>query len=335
MLASLLETRGVGRAVCADEASLGTVLEEALPGALLVTQEALTEATVALIRRHLDRQPEWSELSIIVIVESDAVRSNLPQRLAERWPGSRQVFYQRPLTAIELVSGVQSALLARLRQRDVRDHLRLERELRHELNHRVKNILASVNSIFQMSARNSADVDELKANFGGRLTALGSVHAALFEAGGEALDLEKLISLVLAPYTGDGGTSFRLEGDGIALNKDATAAFGLVVHELATNATKYGAWSVPDGEIHVRWRVEGGRFCFEWRESGGPRPEQSGRSGYGTRYIRTALQGQLGEPPEIDLTPQGLRLRATGDVDRVETTQSPDRSPARAVDPVR
>ena len=81
------------------------------------------------------------------------------------WPRARQLFYQRPVTSVELVSGVQSALLARLRQRDVRDHIAREIELRRELNHRVKNILASVSSIFEMTRRGAASVEALAGEF--------------------------------------------------------------------------------------------------------------------------------------------------------------------------
>lgn len=333
MLSHLLESRGIGCRVCKEESELTDALRAALPGALLLTQEALTGSVIEAIRQHLEAQPEWSELTVIVIVEEDAVRSGMPRRLAEFWPGSRQVFYQRPLATIELVSGVQSALLARLRQREVRDHLDLERELRHELNHRVKNILASVNSIFQMTARNSRDLDELKRSFGGRLSTLGNVHAALFDAGGEALDLERLVCLILSPYAGDGSASFTLDGPPVSLDKDATTAFGLVVHELVTNALKYGAWSVPDGEIRVTWRIDDGRFVFEWRETGGPQLSAPERQGYGTRYIRAAMEGALGEAPDVRFEPSGLVVTAAGDAHRITSGGSGDRSGPDTVGP--
>ena len=109
--------------------------------------------------------------------------------LRAAWPRSRQMFYQRPVAALELVTGIQSALLSRLRQREVRDHLERETELRLELNHRVKNILASVLSIFQMTRRSAATIEEFSDVFKGRLMALSNVHSAVFLAGGEGVSL--------------------------------------------------------------------------------------------------------------------------------------------------
>ena len=212
VLTSLLETSGIAARVCAGPDELGKCLERSRPGALVVTQEALTEPVIALVAGHLDAQPQWSEVPVVVLVEASAVRSSLPALLAEKWQRSRQVFYRRPVSRLELLSGIQSALLARIRQRDVRDHLDLERELRHELNHRVKNILASVNSIFRMTVRNSDSLEALDGNFTGRLETLGRVHSALFESGGERIDLDTLVSLVLAPYANRGDAGFRAEG---------------------------------------------------------------------------------------------------------------------------
>ncbi|MCQ8784337.1 sensor histidine kinase [Mangrovibrevibacter kandeliae] len=331
MLASLLETHAIQSTVCPDEEALAEGLGAGLPGALIFTQEALTDRVRALVQDHLARQPDWSELTVIVLVEKGVPQALLLRHLTEQWPGSRQVFYQRPLATLELLSGVQSALLARIRQRDVRDHIALERELRHELNHRVKNILASVSSIFQMTARASADLDELKRSFGGRLATLGNVHSALFEAGGEAVDLKGLITLVLSPYAANGGAHFEIDGPAVRLNKDAAAGLGLTVHELATNAIKYGAWSVPTGLIRVEWSVEAREFRLCWRETGGPALARPSRSGYGTRYVRAAMQNLFGAPPEVRFEPSGLVLVAHGPLSRIDAMPATDRNASATV----
>src|SRR5690606_35864892 len=124
---------------------------------------------------HLHAQPDWSEMPIIILLDRASNDGRVRSELGRAWPRARHLFYLRPVAAVELVSGVQSALLARLRQRDVRDHIAREVELRRELNHRVKNILASVSSIFEMTRRGASSVDELTTDFRGRLDALSKV----------------------------------------------------------------------------------------------------------------------------------------------------------------
>ena len=97
------------------------------------------------------------------------------------------------------MSGIQTALLARHRQRDVRDHIEREMELRNELNHRVKNILASVLSILEMTHRNAASLEDFASDFRARIAALASVHSAAFEAGGESVSLLDVARTTFAP----------------------------------------------------------------------------------------------------------------------------------------
>ncbi|URK89222.1 hypothetical protein LP421_30180 (plasmid) [Rhizobium sp. RCAM05350] len=112
------------------------------------------------------------------------------------------------------MSGIQSSLLVRLRQRQVRDSIERERELRLELNHRVKNILASVTSIFQMTRRGAATFEDLAVDFTGRLRALSNVHTAVFEAGGEEVSLSAIANLTVTPYNSDGVSLHQCKGPG-------------------------------------------------------------------------------------------------------------------------
>ena len=165
----------------------------ASPGVLVVTHEALNPDVIDVIAEFLQAQPNWSEIPIIVLLDRAASQSRIKAALSAAWPRSRQMFYQRPVAALELVSGIQSALLARFRQREIGDYLDRETELRLELNHRVKNILASVMSIFEMTRRGASTTDELAENFRGRLTALSNVHSAVFLAGGASLSLTEVV----------------------------------------------------------------------------------------------------------------------------------------------
>jgi two-component sensor histidine kinase len=297
---------------------LGTRLKRE-PGMLVVTQEALNPDTLNVIAGHLADQPDWSEMPIIVLLGHAASQAKIRAELSNVWPRSRQIFYQRPVGALELLSGVQSALLARLRQRDVRDHIEREVELRRELNHRVKNILASVTAIFEMTRRSATSIDQLAADFSGRLTALSTIHSAVFEAGGETIDLADIVRQTCSPYCGNGEDRVIAGGPSIQVGRDAGTTIALCLHELATNALKYGALSRPEGRVHLAWDMISESepvLTIRWTESGGPLVAEPSKPGYGTKYIRAALRGLFGSPPDIIFAPEGLRCTAAGPLSR-------------------
>jgi two-component sensor histidine kinase len=294
-------------------------LTEQGPGVLVATHEALNPEVLEVIRRHLIDQPEWSEMPLIILLDRAAPQARVRAELSAAWPRSRQLYYQRPVTTLELLSGIQSILLARLRQRDIRDRIEREVELRRELNHRVKNILASISSIFQMTRRRAVSLDEFADDFAGRLAALANVHSAVFQADGEAVEFSSVVELTLSPYRAKGTDRLVFTGPTVLLRPDAATTLALCLHELATNALKYGALSQPEGRISLQWSVsqDDDVLTLEWIESGGPPVSEPTRSGYGTRYIRSALNSLFGTPPIILFHPQGLRCTLSGPLPRV------------------
>lgn len=291
------------------------------PGLLVVTHEALNPAVIEAIAKYLADQPSWSEVPIIILLDRAAPHARIRAELSLAWPRSRQIFYQRPVATLELLSGVQSALLARLRQRDVRDHIEREVELRRELNHRVKNILASVTAMFEMTRRDTQSADQLAEDFSSRLRALSAVHSAIFAAGGDFIDLKEVIQHTCMPYGGNGKSRIVFDGPSLEVGRDAGTTLALCVHELATNALKYGALSTPEGKVRLCWTLlsEGEQVLrIEWRERGGPPVAEPSRLGYGTRYIRSALRGLFGSPPQILFEPEGLRCVAVGYLPRLQ-----------------
>jgi two-component sensor histidine kinase len=319
-IAELLSRHSIETEVCEDAPCLEAALRDP-PGLLVATHEALTESILECVATHLRGQADWSELPIIVLVDKSATRANIQSMLAARWPRSRLVFYQRPVATLELLSGMQSLLLARHRQREVRDHLERELELRRELNHRVKNILASVLSILHLTRRSAASTDQMAEDLEGRLTALAQVHSAVFRAGGESVQLSEVVATTFAPYANAGETPrVSAEGPPLTISRDAGTALALCVHELVTNALKYGALSVPEGHVSLHWRISGRtnrQFHLQWIESGGPPVNPPARVGYGTRYVRVALAGLLGATPIFEFRDTGLRLTASGPVSRL------------------
>jgi two-component sensor histidine kinase len=319
-LAELLSKHSIESEVCEGAESLETALRNP-PGLLIATHEALNEQILECVASHLGEQPDWSELPIVVLLDKATRAAKVDALLAARWRRSRLVFYHRPVATLELLSGVQSLLLARLRQRDVRDHLEREVELRRELNHRVKNILASVLSILHLTRRNTTSVDQMAEDFEGRLTALADVHSAVIRAGGESVELADIVGSTFAPYRNDSsGDRVSASGPPLTITRDAGTTLALSLHELVTNALKYGALSVPDGKVSLRWSVSTGAdpmFKLVWTESKGPRLSAPTRVGYGTRYLKAAAAGLLGRPPMIEYRTCGLHFMAEGPLSRI------------------
>ncbi|AHE53034.1 sensor histidine kinase [Sphingomonas sanxanigenens] len=298
------------------------------PGVIVTTHEALTPGLIAIIGEHLRAQPPWSEMPIVVLLDRASPNARIRAALEEAWSRSRQLFYQRPLTPVELVSGVQSALLARLRQLNVRDHIDREVELRRELNHRVKNILASVSSIFEMTRRGAQDIDALAEDFGGRLQALSRVHSAVFQAEGESISIAEVAALTFDPYRQMGVSRIVVQGPPVTLTRAAGTTLALCLHELTTNAIKYGALSVADGRVTFRWEILADlrqHLSMEWREEGGPTVVKPSHAGYGTRYLRSALASLFGGKPDISFAADGLRCTVQGPLSRLAEDSEADR----------
>ena len=286
-------------------------------GVFVTTHEALSPQVIFNVSSHLDAQPSWSELPVVVLLDRSSPNARIRAELARHWPRSRLLFYERPVSAVELLSGVQSALLVRLRQRDVGDHINREIELRRELNHRVKNILASVTSIFQMTLRGTLSVHELSEDFSGRLEALSNVHSAVFQAAGESVSIHDITNLTFAPYRGRGTDRVTTRGPEVRLTGESSTTLALCLHELTTNAIKYGALSTPTGAVSFEWSLDDGSLAICWQEAGGPPVMLPERIGYGTRYLRSALTGLFRQRPQIDFLPSGLRCQASGPAEKI------------------
>jgi two-component sensor histidine kinase len=318
-LGQLLAEYDMAVAICASADELTGYLA-AGPGIFVTTHEALTPTLIDLVARHLAAQAPWSEMPVVVLLDRASPNSRIRGQLAAAWPRSRQIFYQRPLTQVELVSGIQSALLARMRQREVRDHIEREIELRRELNHRVKNILASVSSIFEMTRRGAASLEAFADDFGARLSALSNVHSAVFEAEREAVSIAEIARITFDPYRQLGISRIDAAGPPVILTRTAGTTLALCLHELTTNAIKYGALSVPEGKVTFRWDIlpdAGPDLSIWWQEAGGPPVIEPSRSGYGTRYLRAALTGLFGIRPAITFASKGLRYEVQGPLSRV------------------
>ncbi len=193
--------------------------------------------------------------------------------------------------------------------RDITDRKRAEEQrdlLVKEMEHRVKNTLATVQSIAAQSFRASgADPQVLRA-FDARLIALGNVHGVLTQQSWDSAGLHEVVRSALRPHSAPDRERFTVEGPALRIGPKCAVALSMAVHELTTNAIKYGALSAEAGHVDVSWSTADGRFRWEWRERGGPPAEKPARTGFGTRMIERALAMQLSGMVTIDYPPTGL-----------------------------
>jgi two-component system CheB/CheR fusion protein len=179
---------------------------------------------------------------------------------------------------------------------DVTANRATERRLRlllSELTHRVRNTLAVIQAIARHTLRNSQSKEDFVERFEGRLAALASAHTLLVGSDWKGADLAELARQQLAPYITDNPDRLRLQGEPILLPADLATPFGLVLHELATNAAKYGSWSVVAGTVSVSWTLSRRNnqrvLKLVWQEGGGPRLAKPKASGFGNTLIDSVI----------------------------------------------
>lgn len=181
-----------------------------------------------------------------------------------------------------------------------------------ELNHRVKNTLATVQSIVTQAMRNSSDLQIVRESIETRLAALSRSHDLLGREKWQGAGLLDLVHESLAPFRETDGRAerFDINGDNIRLSPKAALALGIALNELATNAVKYGALSNEAGTVSIDWTLhpkdDGRWLCFHWRERGGPPVVAPTRKGFGSRVIEQGLAHELEGKVELDYGPGGL-----------------------------
>jgi PAS domain S-box-containing protein len=198
---------------------------------------------------------------------------------------------------------------------DITEHKAAERRqklLMDELNHRVKNTLATVQSLASQTARAAHTPAAFRERFEGRLIALSKAHDQLTIHHWESADLRGLLSGSLAPYAGPNPERVVLRGEDVVLRPRAVLTLAMAVHELTTNAAKYGALSVPGGRIEIQWqpaRAENRRpiLRIDWIEQGGPLVTDPQQRGFGSKLIEGSIAAELGGTARLAFEPEGLR----------------------------
>jgi two-component sensor histidine kinase len=276
--------------------------------------------------------PSW-QLASVVLVAATAVWT-----VATVVPSPRLFWLQNvgaiapTLAASVVISGVfarQRAALARAQQEqrsreatlreanrrleeEIHEHRRTEDALRfamRELDHRVKNTLATVQSVADQTVRSSVSMSDFAASFTGRIQAMARIHTALAGRRWEGLSVGELIELVVGPYRRH-TDSVSIESDEAFLGSEVVRTLGMALHELATNAAKYGALSTNGGRLAITSHVEsGGASCLRiwWPEEGGPPVREPIRRGFGVKLIEEALAYEAEGQVQLHFPRQGVR----------------------------
>jgi PAS domain S-box-containing protein len=199
--------------------------------------------------------------------------------------------------------------ITELREADERQKLLVD-----ELNHRVKNTLASVQSLARQSARSATDIEDFMQRFEPRLLALSRMHSLLARDKWQSANLTAVISETLAPFAQGAPGRIEILGPAVLLNPTAAVTLAMAMQELATNAAKYGSLSVPQGRVSVTWNQDLGggpqpAINLLWEETNGPQVAPLNRRGFGSRLIEQGLARELNGEVSLELVDTGARCR--------------------------
>ncbi|WP_336492648.1 sensor histidine kinase [Methylobacterium nigriterrae] len=281
----------------------------------VVTEEALLAENRQALADWIAQQPPWSDFPFILLT----LRGAEPDPRLTETLGNVSLL-ERPFHPATLVMAVRFAYRGRRRQHQAKVYLE-ERErtaerqtlLIRELHHRVKNTLATVQGLLGASARSATSVENFYSSFSARIISLAKTHNLLTEDYWQQASLREMLENELGPYNDAGGTRIQLDGPRIELIGDLAVPTGMAIHELATNAAKHGALSVPEGRIKVTWDVRCADtkriLALDWRELGGPLVQQPTRKGFGSTLLQRVLKVQCEAEIAFDFQSSGLHFR--------------------------
>jgi len=185
-----------------------------------------------------------------------------------------------------------------------------QRLLLRELNHRVKNTLATVQALATQTVRHARQPSEFLEAFSARLQALGAAHGLLSDREWRGIGISELARIEVKPFETSDEPRIAISGPDILLSPDQAVGLGLILHELASNALKYGSLTAPSGKVDLDWKTQGRkgarRLVLTWRESGGPKVAPPDRQGFGSILIRRSLAKVIDSEVTHDFRPGGV-----------------------------
>lgn len=225
------------------------------------------------------------------------------------------------ITFLRNYANLLAAAIDRLRAHDeLRRSAREQGVLARELGHRVKNLLGLVRALASQTSTHGRTAKEFRSAFIDRLQALSTAESLLFQSTGEQVDPRTLAEEILSPYRHDDPDKIAITGASVKLPSRQARMFGLALHELATNAAKYGALSVAKGRVGLDWQLEPPddgrrRLTVTWQEQDGPEITPPDRKGFGTRLLEDVVAHELNGKAELNYESGGLHYYLTFAVD--------------------
>jgi two-component sensor histidine kinase len=242
----------------------------------------------------------WEALLKVVtavasVITAVALWPLLPQVIAVPSPAMLHARIAERDQAVEELRAAMATMV------EMREHERSQKLLLDELNHRVKNTLASVQSIASQTVKRSTDLDAFSETFLQRLMSLSTTHDLLVKRQWESASFRELVRATLGHY----GKPYACSGVDLKLHPNVAVTLGMALHELATNALKYGAWSGV-GAVEIAVSIEGDFAQVAWTERDGPRVKARRPAGFGSRLLERGVAAELGGQVTLDYRPQGL-----------------------------
>ena len=189
------------------------------------------------------------------------------------------------------------------------------------MSHRIKNVLATVQAIANQTFRDGAGPDSLRA-FGQRLSAMAATHDLLISSHWQSTDLRAAVEAAIRPFANETEESrFRLKGPRVEITAKGAFSLSMALHELCTNAAKYGALSAPVGYVTIDWTLresaDGRRFHLSWKEHDGPLCSEPTRTGFGTRLVRAVFTSEFDAHTALEFPESGVSFELDADADQV------------------
>lgn len=199
-----------------------------------------------------------------------------------------------------------------------------QRLLTAELDHRVRNTLAAIQSLVTLSARSNQTKEDYTLALQGRIDAYTRIYGYLASMQWQCVNLHQLVAGVTRAFGNTIAARFHIDGENLLLNPSAAISLNLILHELATNAVRHGAAAARDGRVFLNWQIREGQFILTWREVGGPPVGEELRPGFGTRLIRQLLAKDLRATFQLQYPAEGALLTASIPLKRLETEKCAD-----------
>lgn len=309
-LAASVKALDLTSRICRSREDFTVALAES-PLCAIVSEEGARTLTLEAMKPALGDAPSWSTVPLIFVVGHAGRPPQICSELLSHTTPATAVILQRPVSPTALHLVIKNQIQLRRRQFDTAELLRRveqserrQRFLLSELRHRTYNMLSIIQAKLHLTAEYHDSVESFAKSLSARIQSLAETHRRLVESDGNAMSLRELLSDQLAPYRLSQGQS-ELEGPKVLLSEHFAFAMSLIVHELATNAAKYGALSRESGRVKVTWTTDDGALTLSWMEDGGPRLEPPSRRGFGTRMIEQ-LPARYEGTCALDFPPGGL-----------------------------